>query len=134
MASRVPISLMLCLLLLPTVACTKLVVWYSKENLTWDYVQNRCGGITVGKIQATPSELHIPLEVSSRYDSAICMYDPKGQVSGQWILISLKKGLCSGSAASPLVAKLPKPKTGAYEIRFQDSAALNPLIGTVNVD
>ena len=124
----------LLLALLPTLSCTRLVVWYSKEKVTWSFIQEKCTVIKIGTIETTANHLSIPIDLHDKFDSAICMYDATAHVSGQRIEISVKKGLCGGGAYVPLVARVSKPNSGDYQIVYSDPIAGYPIIGSFHVD
>jgi hypothetical protein len=109
------------------------MVWVSKEPVTWEYLKTKSSGLKMQAVQILPSEIHIPLEVIPTFDSAICISDPVGQVSGQRILIRLQKGLCATSPLPPLRIILPKPAPGHYEVVYDDASAQQPVIGSFEV-
>ncbi len=120
--------------LLSMLGCSDVIVWYTMEKASWAFIQERCNGITLGKIEVSSTQLSIPVNLWDRYDSGICIYDPKGHVNEDRITISVKKGLCSGAPAEPLVVKITKPKLGDYRIVYDDLDANFPVIGLLHVD
>ncbi len=119
------------LLLLPS--CASLMVWASKEPVSWEYLKTKSAGLKMQAVQILPSEIHIPLAVIPTFDSAICFSDPVGQFSGQRILIRLKKGLCPTAPLPALVVIMPKPAPGQYVVVYDDARANQPVIGTIEV-
>mgnify|MGYP001255454383 CR=1 FL=1 len=109
------------------------MVWASKEPVSWEYLKTKSSGLKMQAVQILPSEIQIPLAVIPTFDSAICFSDPVGQISGQRILIRLKKGLCPTSPLPALVVILPKPAPGKYEVVYDDDNAKQPVIGIVEI-
>ena len=68
-------ALLLCL------GCSDLLIWSTKESVTGDFIQSRCSGIALGKLEQVDTELKIPMKISPVQDSAICIYDPIASVS-----------------------------------------------------
>lgn len=126
--------IMICLALLPMLGCTNMIVWFTKEKASWAFIQDRCNGITLGKIEASSAQVTIPISMWDRYDSAVCIYDPKGYVNDNRIIISVEKGLCSGEHIKPLIVRIAKPQFGDYKIMYDDPDANFPVIGSVHVD
>ena len=48
-------------------------------------------------------------------------------------LVRLDKCLCNGGTAAPLIAVLPKPSSGAYDVVYDDAAAGFPHVGRLEV-
>jgi hypothetical protein len=134
MRQRLTTRLLLTLALAFTFGCTRMIVWATKETATWAFIQERCGGIKIGRGDTSDTYLSIPIDVHDNFDSGICMYDAKGRLSGTRIELSVKKGLCSGGPFIPLVARIPKPLPGDYLIVYADRGANYPKIGTVHVE
>ncbi len=121
-------------LLLTLSGCTDAVVWMTKEDASWSFIQTRCQGIKLGEIETTATQISSPLQVWDQYDSGICMYDAKGRVAEHRIEVTFRKGLCSGGAIPPLVVRVRKPQPGDYQIVYGDPAAGYPVIGSLHVD
>ncbi len=121
-------------MLLTLSGCTDAIVWLTKEDASWSFIQTRCQGIKLGQIETTATQIAIPLKVWDQYDSGVCMYDAKGQVAEQRIEVTFRKGLCSGGAIPPLVARVSKPRPGDYQIVYGDRDANYPVIGSLHVD
>jgi hypothetical protein len=121
-------SLLLCLLS-SLLSCASLFSGLSKENVTWEYIQTKSTGLKLSPAQITDSEVIIPLQISPNFDSAICLSEPAAEVSGQRILMNLKKGLCSGEPLPALKLKLLKPKAGTYTLIYADPQAHYPILG-----
>ena len=115
--------------------CERTVVWLSKEKADWDYVEAAWGGAKAGPVEVQGETLKIPfvldLHESTRTDSGICIYDPAGEVHGKTIRLRLNQGVCSNKVRFPLVAEIPKPAPGEYEIVYDDFLARYPVMGKV---
>jgi hypothetical protein len=123
------------LLILLLAGCSREVAWLSKEKADWDYVEAAWGGARAGPVEVQGGTLHIPfvlgLHEATRTDSGICIYDPAGEVHGRKIRLRLNRGICSNTVRPPLVAELPKPAPGEYEIVYDDFFAGYPVMGKV---
>lgn len=126
--------LLTCMTLLLLLGCADVIVWFTKEQASWTFIQDKCKGITLGTIELTSTQVSIPLNLWDHYDSAICIYDPKGYVNDGRVTISVKKGLCSGAPVKPLVVKITKPKYGDYRVVYDDPDANFPVLGLLHVD
>ncbi len=121
------------LMLLTLSGCTDAVVWLTKEDASWSFIQARCQ-FRLGEIETTATQISIPLQVWDQYDSGVCMYDAKGRVAEHRIEVTFRKGLCSGGAFVPLVARVSRPRPGDYQIVYGDPAAGYPVIDSLHVD
>jgi hypothetical protein len=120
--------------LLAGVGCTGLVVWASKEKASWQFIQQKCQGISIGRTTSSQDELFIPISAIDHLDSAICIYDARARLLENRILVSVRKGLCKGGNLPLLIARLPKPAPGDYLVAYDDPAANFPVIGTMHVE
>jgi hypothetical protein len=125
-------GLLILILSVLQVGCEREVVWLSKEKADWDYVEAAWGGAKAGPVEVSEETLKIPfvfhLHKSTRTDSGICIYDPTGEVHGKRIRLRLNQGVCSNRMRYPLVAEMPKPSPGEYEIVYDDFSARYPAV------
>lgn len=122
------------LLLLTLSGCTSAIVWLSKEDASWSFIQTHCQGMQLGKIETSAGQVSIPIAAWDRYDSGVCLYDARGRVTANRIEIVFRKGLCSGNALPGLLARFPKPPLGDYQIVYGDPDAGYPVVGSLHVD
>lgn len=125
----------LALMALPLIAaCSDVITWASRKDASWEYIQSSTPGITVGPASTSEAGLSFPIHVYDDLHSAGCFSDAKMRLADHRILVSVRSELCSDHPHPPLVASLPKPAPGDYEIAYDDPAAHFPVIGKVHVD
>lgn len=112
-------------------ACASVAVMATKEDVTWEYISTRCEPVKLHNLINEGNQIVLPVEIVSRMDSAICMYNPEGYVKDQRIYIKVKRAVCGVKTEWPLKVMLPALEYGTYAVHYDDQQANNPVIGTV---
>jgi hypothetical protein len=120
-------------LLAGALGCEPALVRASKEPVSWAYVSASTTGIPLAPVEVSGGLVVLSFTLWSNGDSAICFYDPASRAEGHRILLGVKKGICSGGPVKPLVARVPNPGPGDYEIAFDDASAGYPTIARIVV-
>ena len=114
--------------------CVAILAWATKEDASWQYVQQHARGATLGPASVTAAELSFPVVAQEKINSAECIHDARVRVEGQRMLLSLKHGLCPDGWRPPEVARLPRPAPGDYTVVYDDASAGFPVVGRLHVD
>jgi hypothetical protein len=120
-------------LLAGTLGCQEAMVRASKEPASWAYVSGSTTGIKLAPVGVSGGYAVLSFTLWSNRDSAVCFYDPSARVEGHRILLGVKKAICSDGPVTPLVARVPDPGSGEYELAFDDASAGYPTIARIVV-
>ncbi len=113
-------------------ACASVAVMVTKEDATWEYISNRCEQVKLHDPINKDSKIVLPVEIVSRMDSGVCMYNPEGYVNDQKIYIKVKRAVCGGDTEWPLKVILPSLDYGTYTVHYDDPQSNSPVLGKVH--
>ena len=123
--------------LIACVACDRAATRLSTEHAPWSYVEDAWGGLGIAESRTANNRVSLSFRLRvhepKRLDSAICTCGPTARVVADRILARLDKCLCKAGASAPLIAVLPKPASGEYDVVYEDATAGFPHIARVRV-
>jgi hypothetical protein len=130
--------LLVVLVLLAALGCSRAVTWATTERATWSYVREAWGGVLLGSPIHTGAELRLPfnLDVKSakRMDSGVCVCGVRARLDGTRIVVAFYKCVCGPGATGDLTAMIARPRAGAYSVVYDDKEAGYPVIGSIQIE
>ncbi len=123
--------------LVACVACDRAATRLSTERAPWSYVEDAWGGLGIAESRTANNQVSMTFRLRvhepKRLDSAICTCGTTARVMADRILVRLDKCLCSGGASTRLIAVLPQPISGEYDVVYDDAAAGFPHVARLRV-
>jgi hypothetical protein len=119
------------------VACDRAATRLTTESAPWSYVEDAWGGLGIAESKTVNNQVSLTFRLhvheSKRLDSAICTCGAGARLLADRILVRLDKCLCSDGASTQLIAVLPKPASGNYDVVYDDAAAGFPHIARLEL-
>jgi len=120
-----------------SVSCDRVLVWGTTEPAPWSYVEDAWGGMAVSNATVTSDQVLVDFAFNQhavkREDSAICVRRVVGQARASRIYVRVDRCLCGPGATKELRATFPKPRSGSYQVVYDDLSAKYPELGEVHI-